>query len=218
MGGQTVATGNITFVKDPLVSIISNSVGVTNDATGFTYTFTNLLPFESRSIIVIMQVPTIPTVTLGANLTNIVSINPLSGDVAPANNSAESTEEIIGSFDPNDKMESHGGNILVSDFTAFYYLYYTIQFENTGTASAINIRVNDILDNQLDENSVEMIRASHSYTLDRIENRLTWNFENVLLPPTIQNPIASHGYIHFRVKPNAGYGWRYYSKYGSNLL
>jgi uncharacterized repeat protein (TIGR01451 family) len=205
LGGQTIAAGSISFIKDPLVTIISNSVGAVNDATGFTYNFSNLLPFETRSITVSMQIPTIPTVTLGALLTNSASIAPLAGDAAPDNNTAVSAQEIIGSFDPNDKMESHGKDIVVSDFTADNYLYYTIRFENTGTASAINIRISDMLDSQLDENTVEMVRASHGYTLDRVENRLSWNFENVLLPPTIEDPIGSHGYVHFRVKPKSGY-------------
>lgn len=205
LSGQTVATGNINFVKDPLVSIISNSVGAVNDTSGSNYTFANLLPFESRSIAVTMQVPTIPVVTLDSFLTNSVSITTVTGDATPENNTAGSAEEIVGSYDPNDKMEAHGRDILVSSFTADEYLYYTIRFENTGTASAINIRIKDILDNKLDENSVEMVKASHSYTLDRIDNRLSWHFENILLPPTIQNPTASHGYIHFRVIPMAGY-------------
>jgi uncharacterized repeat protein (TIGR01451 family) len=205
LAGQAVTSGTINFVKDPSVSIVSNSAGAVNDASGFTYNFSNLLPFESRSITVIMQVPTIPTVTLGALLTSSVSISPLTADATPQNNTAESAQEIIGSFDPNDIMEAHGSEILAAEFTSQDYLYYTIRFENTGTASAINIRVNDMLDEQLDENTVEMVRASHGYTLDRIENRLTWNFENVQLPPTIQNPVASHGFIHFRVKPKPGY-------------
>jgi uncharacterized repeat protein (TIGR01451 family) len=206
LGSQAVAAGTLTFTKDPLVTITSNSQpGVVPSATGFAYNFTNLLPFETRSITVTMQVPLIPTVQLGDLLSNTVDIVPLAGDVAPENNSFASAQEIIGSYDPNDKMESHGERILITDFTNNDYLYYTIRFENTGTASAINIRINDVLSDMLDETSVGMVSASHNYVLDRVGNRLSWRFENIILPPTIEDPVGSHGYVHFRVKPKPGF-------------
>jgi uncharacterized repeat protein (TIGR01451 family) len=206
LGSQAVASGTVTFTKDPLLTITANSqTGAVPTANGFTYTFTNLQPFETRSITVTMQVPLIPTVQLGDLLTNTANIIPVTGDVAPENNASVSAQEVIGSFDPNDKMESRGDRILITDFTSNDYLYYTIRFENTGTASAINIRINDVLSDMLDETTVGMVSASHNYMLDRVDNRLTWRFENIILPPTIEDPTGSHGYVHFRVKPKPGY-------------
>ena len=205
-GNQTVTSGTVTFTKDALVTITANSqAGTTSTSNGFTYNFTNLLPFETRTITVTMQVPNIPTVTLGNLLTNTASIAPISGDVVPANNNASCSQIIIGSYDPNDKMESHGERILHSTFTANDYLYYTIRFENTGTASAINVRVNDVLDSRLDENTIRMISASHNYIMDRVDNNLTWRFDNIQLPVSIANTNTGKGYITFQVKPRAGY-------------
>ncbi len=152
-----------------------------------------------------MQVPTIPTVAAGQALTNTASIAPLTGDIVPENNSNSSSQIIINSYDPNDKMESHGERILHSAFTSNDYLYYTIRFENSGTASAINVRVNDILDDQLDETSLRMVNASHAYVLDRVGSNLTWNFNNIQLPVSIANTTTGKGYITFKVKPNPGY-------------
>jgi uncharacterized repeat protein (TIGR01451 family) len=154
---------------------------------------------------VTMQVPTIPTIALGNLLTNSVAITPLTGDVVPANNSASVTQIVIGSYDPNDKMESHGEQILFSSFSANDYLTYTIRFENTGTASAINVRVNDVLDSRLDENSIKMESTSHNYVMDRMDNNLTWKFDNIELPATAANAIASKGYIQFKIKPKPGF-------------
>ena len=206
LGTQPVASGTVTFNKDALVTITANTqAGTVATPTGFTYDFTNLLPFEVRTMTVTMQVPTIPTITLGDLLTNSATITPLTGDVVPANNSASVTQIIIGSYDPNDKMESHGEQILFSSFTANDYLTYTIRFENTGTASAINVRVNDVLDSRLDENSIKMESASHNYVMDRMDNNLTWKFDNIELPATAANAIASKGYIQFKIKPKPGY-------------
>ena len=206
LGTQTVASGTITFNKDARVSITGNTqTGTVTTPTGFSYNFTNLLPFEVRTMTVTMQVPTIPTVALGNLLTNSVSITPLTGDVVPANNAASVCQLVVGSYDPNDKMEAHGEQILHSSFTANDYLTYTIRFENTGTASAINVRVNDILDSKLDENSIKMESASHDYVMDRIGNNINWRFENIELPGTSMNPSGSKGYIQFKIKPKPGY-------------
>lgn len=205
-GNQTVASGTVTFNHDALVTIIANSqTGTTPITNGFTYNFTNLLPFESREITVTMQVPTIPTVTIGGLLTNTASIVPLTGDVVPANNSATNTQIIIGAYDPNDKMEAHGERILHSTFTPNDYLTYTIRFENTGTANAEIVTINDFLDADLDENTIRMVSASHPYIMDRVGSNVNWIFEDIQLPPSVANTNIGKGYITFQIKPNAGY-------------
>ena len=205
-GNQTVAAGTVTFNKDALVTIIGNTQsGTTNTANGFTYNFTNLLPFESRTMTVTMQVPNIPTVNIGGLLTNTASIAPVAGDVVPANNTTTLSQIVIGSYDPNDKMESHGERILFSSFTSNDALFYTIRFENSGTASAINVRINDVLDTQLDETSIRMISASHPYVMDRIDNNVNWKFDNIQLPVSVAETNIGKGYITFSVKPKPGY-------------
>jgi uncharacterized repeat protein (TIGR01451 family) len=204
--GNQVVSGTLSFNKDPLVTLVGTSqLGTVNNAAGFTYNFQNLQPFESRTIVVTMQVPVIPTVQLGGALTCSATIVPLTGDIVAENNTSTSTQLIIGSYDPNDKMESRGGQILITDFTPNDYLYYTVRFENSGTASAINVRILDVLDDKLDAASMRMVSASHPYILDRLDNVLTWRFDNIMLPASITNPSGAKGYIHFKIKPKPGY-------------
>jgi uncharacterized repeat protein (TIGR01451 family) len=206
LGNQNIASGSINFVKDPNVTITSVSpAGATLLANGFSYNFANLAPFEVRVISVYMQVPTLPVVTAGQLLTNTVAINPIAGDVVPANNTSSLSQIIVNSYDPNDKMESHGERILYSSFTSNDYLTYTIRFENTGTASAINVRINDILDSKLDETTVKTLSASHPYILDRVGNTLNWKFDNIMLPVSVANTATGKGYVTFQVKPKPGY-------------
>ncbi|WP_445716375.1 T9SS type A sorting domain-containing protein [Flavobacterium sp.] len=206
IGNQAIASGTLTFTKDNAITITSISEsGTTTTPTGFSYDFTNLLPFEYREITVTFQVPTIPTVTAGEYLTNSVSILPLTDDIVPENNTSTLSQMIINAYDPNDKMESRGEEILFSSFTSDDYLYYTVRFENTGNANAINVRINDVLDARLDENSIKMIDASHSYVLDRINNNLTWKFDNIMLPVSVANTDIGKGYVIFKVKPKPGY-------------
>ncbi|MFN8275060.1 MAG: T9SS type A sorting domain-containing protein [Flavobacteriaceae bacterium] len=205
-GNQTVS-GTVTFTKDAALSIVSTSAsGAVMNTNGFTFDFTNLQPHETRNITVTMQVPTIPTVALGQQLTNTCSISLLPNDIAPNNNNSSLTQTIIGSYDPNDKAESHGSEIVFSDFSANDYLTYTIRFENTGTASAINVKVDDVLDAQLDETSVRTIATSHPYVLKRLGSALSWQFDGIDLPPSVEgDPTTGHGYVVFQVKPKTGY-------------
>ena len=152
-----------------------------------------------------MSVPTIPTVNLNDIITNSATITAGVNEVNLLNNTSTASQIVVGSYDPNDKMESHGEKILISNFTADDYLYYTIRFENTGTANATNVIVNDVLDAQLDETSVRMVDASHSYILRRNNSQLSWTFENIDLPVSIPNTMLGKGYITFKVKPKAGY-------------
>ena len=205
-GTQIITAGMLTYNVNPGTTLTNISIsGTTAIPNGFTYGFTNLLPFESRSIIVTISVPAIPAVALGQLLTNTASIIPPTGDIVVDNDSSVSTQSIIAAYDPNDKMEAHGEKILFSSFTADDYLEYTIRFENTGNAGAINVYVTDELDSQLDETTLIMTGASHDYTLDRVGNSLVWNFSNIMLPVSVPDTEIGKGFINFKIKPRPGY-------------
>lgn len=204
-GNQTIATGVVTFAKSNTVSILSTSPVTTPVVGGFTYNFSNLLPGEIRYILVSMQMPTIPTVALGQIVTNAATISVPTTDINTNNNNSTLSQVIVGSYDPNDKAESRGPKILHSSFTANDYLNYKIQFENTGTAAAINVKVTDALSNKLDETTLQMIDASHSYVLDRTGSNLEWKFSGIDLPPSVANTEIGHGYVVFQIKPKVGY-------------
>ncbi|RZJ69105.1 T9SS type A sorting domain-containing protein [Flavobacterium sp.] len=204
-GSVTIASGVLTYVKDAAIaSVTVPNQSVTTTPTGFTMSFANLLPFETRAFDVVYTVPTIPTVTLGQQLHASASIS-VAADAVSANNQSVLNQTIIGSYDPNDKMEAHGPQIVHSTFSANDYLYYTIRFENTGTAAAHDIRIEDVLDSQLNQNSVELLSSSAHCTLTRNGNGLVFNFPNVMLAPSVEGTQIGHGYVQFRVKPNAGF-------------
>ncbi|KGO90436.1 DUF7619 domain-containing protein [Flavobacterium suncheonense] len=199
-GNLPIASGTITFTKDNAVTLTNTTPsGVTTTANGFTYDFVNLLPGESRSIMATMLVPTIPTVNLGGILTNNATATNVVADVNANNNQHSLTQVIVGSYDPNDKTESHGDRIVHATFGSNDYLTYTIQFENTGTYYAENVRISDVLDAKLDETTVKMMDASHAYNLVQTGTALTWNMNGIDLLP------AGKGHVTFQIKPKAGY-------------
>lgn len=202
LGTTPVAMGQLQFTYDPLLSIVAvDDPAAVINPTSVDLNYTTLLPFEYRSMEIEMQIPVIPTINLGDLLTNTATITPVANDITPNNNTSVSSQIVIGSYDPNDKMESRGPFINPSEFDANDYLYYRIRFENTGTASAINVRIEDTLDAQLDWNSIEMIDASHNYVMERMEDQVIWRFDNILLPDSTTDPVGANGYVYFKIKP-----------------
>lgn len=204
--GTLPSSGSVSFSKDPLLSITSVSeTGIATTPTGFTYGFTDLLPNESLTLNITSLMPTIPTVTLGNYITNSVTVATNTTEITTENNNSTISEIIVGSYDPNDKMESHGAQIPFQSFDADDYLEYTIRFQNTGTFYATKVSIEDELEAQLNLSSFQMLNASHPYTLTRINNKLVWSFDNILLPSTDEDENASQGYVRFRIKPNTGF-------------
>lgn len=205
LGNHLIDSGTITFTIDPALQIHTFPEPGTATPTGFSYPFENLAPFEKRILYVQTIVGLIPDVNLGQLLNSTVAITPIAGETQLTDNSAAITEMVVGSYDPNDKMEAHGEKIITTEFSTNDYLTYTIRFENTGTANAENVRITDVLDDQLDAASVKMLSASNNYTLDRVNNSLTWKFTNIQLPPAEVNSEAAQGYVTFKVKPKSGF-------------
>lgn len=205
--GNVPTSGIVTYNKNTASIVITTILpaATSTNATGFTYNYSNLMPGEVREIVVTMLVPTIPTVNLGDIVTASVSISSSISDMNTANNVFPIAQTVVGSYDPNDKNEARGTTIPIGQFTQNDYLFYTIRFQNTGTASAETVRIEDFLQSQFDLASVRMLSASHNYSLERINTKLIWTFNNINLPEAFQNEVLSQGYVTFKIKLNPGF-------------
>lgn len=207
--GASTTSGSVEFVHDATVNFVEvfnpPATGtITLTVTGFIYDFVNLAPGETISMYADMTVPV--STVLGTLLTNTVAYTTNTNDVVLANNAYSLTQEVVGSYDPNDIMEAQGSEIVYQDFiTTDAYLYYTIRFQNVGTAEAINVRIENTLSALLDASTLKMLNSSHDVVMHKVDNQLTWTFNGINLPAESQNERESHGYITYRVKPTAGY-------------
>ena len=210
LSGVTIASGSVEFVLDENLVInnttLSNSnLSITSSGTGFTLDFTNLGPSQSEYVDITLFCPA--TVELGELVINTASYTTTTNDTYVENNVSTLSQEVIGSYDPNDKAESQGPRIVYDDFiTSDEWLYYTIRFQNLGTAEAIFVRIEDALDDQLDESTFQMLRSSHDYVVTRTGKDLEWFFDDINLPAEQDDAEGSNGFVYFRVKPLAGYG------------
>ncbi|MFD0837081.1 T9SS type A sorting domain-containing protein [Mariniflexile aquimaris] len=205
-GVETVVSGNVEFVQDASlvfddVSYVDSGNSVTNTSTGFILNFNDLESNYSEIVRVNMVVPV--NVNLGDMLTNTAIYS--TDDLDISNNISTLTETVIGSYDPNDILESHGSEILHNSFTSDDYLYYTVRFQNVGTADAINVSIDNALNPKLDKSTIQMLNASHDYVFTRTDNQLNWKFNNIHLPSESMDEPNSHGYVYYKIKPLAGY-------------
>lgn len=113
-------------------------------------------------------------------------------------------EEIIGSFDPNDKSAAPKG---VGDAAHIIapntQLDYRIRFQNTGTDTAFTVVVRDTLDEGLDLSTLEIGVSSHPMEVELRDHALAFVFQNILLPDSNINEVDSHGFLTFKIRPRA---------------
>lgn len=204
--GTVPTSGVLHFLRDSqLGTPTSLPLGATSTANGFSLPFNDLPPFAVWTYEVPFQVPTIPTVNLGDHITTSVFATQVANESQPLDNIFGLNEVVVGSYDPNDINESHGGKIGLDAFGADDRLVYTIRFENTGTAEAFDILINNTLDAQLDPATVELLDSSNNVTLDRVGNTLRFQFKDINLEPSVPNTQIGKGYLQYAVKPTPGF-------------
>jgi uncharacterized repeat protein (TIGR01451 family) len=189
-------SGPVSFSGVPsgaLIPVISGSV--------FTYNIPN---FENVNIYndFALRFLTATTAQAGDMIcVDVEVITGFSGDNNPLNNVYEYCYEVINSYDPNMKEVSPVGDV-APGFQD--WLTYTIHFQNTGNAPAMNIKLTDTLDTDLDLSTFQVINYSHFNTASLIGSALSFNFPNIQLVDSTSDPEGSKGFVQYRIKPKAG--------------
>ncbi len=110
---------------------------------------------------------------------------------------------ITGSYDPNIKEVIPKGYGTENYIDENWELDYTIHFQNTGNDTAFTVVVKDPISEQLDLSTLRVGGGSHPFTWELTTQReLIFTFNNILLPDSTTNEVASHGYFQFSISPN----------------
>jgi hypothetical protein len=104
-------------------------------------------------------------------------------------------------YDPNDKTPDPLGvgefGYIAPDTETIEYL---VRFQNTGTDTAINVVIKDQFDENLDWNSFELLGYSHDIELAMsVDGEISFIFNDIMLPDSNVNEIASHGFVKYKV-------------------
>lgn len=116
----------------------------------------------------------------------------------------EDCEEVIGSWDPNDKAAKPTGAQSENFIEANTPIEYTIRFQNTGTDTAFTVVIKDELSKELNIQTVRPGASSHNYIFDiNGENELEFTFPMIMLPDSSVNQAGSNGFVKFTVAQRA---------------
>lgn len=196
--GNTVLSGNIELeFDDTVLDYISSTLPIDSQiADILTWSYTDLLPFESRSFIVTFNVNSpaeVPAVNIDDELGFSARIFPVVNDEHPNDNVFEMKQIVIGSYDPNDKICLEGVTVLPTKIGE--YLHYVINFENTGTAPATFISIKDVINpNYYELSSMQIIKASHEMEVKLDGNEVEFFFDDINLG------ASEKGNVIFKIK------------------
>lgn len=199
-GNQTMSMPlGYSFSYNPdLMTFVGATTTPESQAPGLMHwDYTNLQPFESRSVEVVMQInaPTHPThpVNVGDELTFTSVIETIGGDELPGDNAFQFNQIVIGSYDPNNMICIEGDIEPVENIGG--YLHYIANFENTGTDFAENIVVKTVFDpSQFDVSSLRVLEGSDPVVVRVNGNMAEYIFNGINLE------IGGHGNILLKIK------------------
>lgn len=142
--------------------------------------------------------------------TSTISANSIT-DCNTINNAGNLLQILGNSYDPNDKnvfkeqFYWNNGLYDLSDLNVDVLdkLTYTIRFQNTGTAPAQNIYIQDTLSSNLDWSTFELLSASHPMFVNHLGNGiLRFEFDNIWLVDSSVSQELSQGYLTYRITEN----------------
>ncbi|WMI69720.1 T9SS type A sorting domain-containing protein [Mangrovimonas sp. YM274] len=201
--GTTTLSGEVTFNFDAnVMSEMETTPVSTNENEGeLLWDFVDLAPFQTEQFYITMLLNT-PTDTnfplMGGEVLEFTAALEFEGtDETPEDNTASLFQTVVNSFDPNDKTCLEGASITESQVGD--YVTYVVRFENTGTASAINVVVKDYIDtDKYDVSSLMPLDASHEfYTCITDGNKVEFIFEDINLP---FEDATNDGFVAFKLK------------------
>lgn len=198
--GYTPLTGSISFNHDPLLTYVSSSVPIASQAGNvINYTFSNLYPGQTFSAVVFMLEP-----GPGFSLAHYLTVNcgdPFSNQIAFADTL---TQLVSCSYDPNDKAVYPAGIGPLNYVSMDQRLDYLIRFQNTGNDTAFKVVILDTLDAGLDKSTFSILSSSHTVSTEvSPSGKITFTFNNILLPDSNVNEPGSHGYVLYSIKGKA---------------
>lgn len=143
---------------------------------------------------------------VGDSVHFVATISPDSLDANPVDNMYAFTAEITSSWDPNIKTAQPAG---VSEWgyinPATEEMIYTIHFQNTGNDTAFAVVLIDTLTDELDITSLDMIFATHNYSMQfDYPNVVKWIFNEIILPDSLTNESESKGFVQFKIQLQDG--------------
>jgi len=200
--GTTLLDLRVNIVTDENVESFTSTIPLTFDSTHFYhYDYMQLKPNESLKFKLNFKVPNY--MFLGDTLKWRANVQFLKNGNYVEIDSTHFDQEVLCSYDPNDKLTQTTGKSLGAESLVEDELLYTIRFQNTGNDVAFRVEIIDTLDNEIDISTFNVIQNSHPMETYIEEGRIVhFVFDDINLPDSTSNEIESHGFIQYTVSAN----------------
>jgi hypothetical protein len=201
--GTTTPDVLVALTMDPLITFVSSVPAPDSIAGDTIYWHLDDLPlFEQASITLQMLMPDFNAI--GSELQATVRCyEVLDGGGLTGLTESIWSSTLICSYDPNDKLvEPTGMGPVGAIPPETEWLTYTVRFQNTGNDTAFAVVIRDQLSTRLDRSSLEVLGTSHELTDLTVTSGglAAFEFDNILLPDSGTNELASHGFVRFRLR------------------
>lgn len=199
--GLTSSTGQVKVKLDEKLSFVSSSVEMVEENGHFVHQFEMLNPFELIEFTMILEMPSEQATGETISVEGEVYYDEQEGLTLKDEVICESI--VLCSYDPNDKQVSPVGikdehyNLIGDE------LNYTVRFQNTGNAAAIDVKILDTLSEFLDLESFKVTQSSFPAFTTLKGNAVEFYFQDIWLIDSITNEPESHGFISYSIKPKA---------------
>jgi uncharacterized repeat protein (TIGR01451 family) len=197
--GCIPTSGQLRLVLDTLMQYI-NSVPSATAVSGDTVIWDFSSMVDGDLLYPAVMVLTPPWAVPGDTAFFDVLITPIAGDSVPSNNYKPGYANIIlAPYDPNNKQVYPPGECPEHFVLRGEVLNYNINFQNIGTAPAVNVVIRDTLDPDIDWTSLKILAHSHAMTTDFLEDSiLVFTFDSIFLPDSLSAPLGSMGFVFFQ--------------------
>jgi uncharacterized repeat protein (TIGR01451 family) len=197
-------SGTITLVYDQAILNYENStvpVDIINNDT-LTWNF-NSLNYDLPHFMAGVNFYTSTSATINDTACFKIIIKQIINDFDTLNNIKVFCYEIANSYDPNIKSVYPKGACEDGFILPNQLLTYTVQFQNTGNAPALDILIADTISNNLNINTLRILASSHPCVpLIEFNNIVKFQFNGINLPDSAADEINSHGYITYSIQQN----------------
>ncbi len=200
--GSVNSTAGITIILDSLQSYYSSNIppdSIHGDSLFFHVSTISAL----NHTVISLQLETSASAQPGNYLSTQAVISS-ANDLDPDDDLYIYTAEVVSSYDPNGKA-AFPIYMTIQEVNNGKRIIYTINFQNTGTAPALEVVLKDKLSADLDIGTLQLIASSHPVTMTTEDfDSLKFRFQPIYLPYSGLNEPASHGYVVFSIKPKPG--------------
>lgn len=204
IGNRVISQPNgiMLYFDDNHMEFLSASETPSNQSAGtLSWDYSELMPFESRSIEIKMKINDSTDPDFPVNKYDVLDfaprIGPVDNDENGDNNTFIFDQTVVADYDPNDITCLEGDIIGIEDVGK--ELHYAIRFVNTGNYLAENIVVDMEIDpEKYDISSVRLLDTSHSVKARMIGNKLEIFFPQAMMES------GGHGNILMVVKTRQG--------------